>query len=168
MDLCPLLWEGTSPPHAEIWTTLPLYTYGSLDNLIVALTPKYGRAGSMPPPTKVSFLQYGPISLLWFRVLMKMETSNLKISGEIRNRHEISWNPSSNRFPGLIFPLTGNSILVTRGVQFPQNFRSQCPHVRAFSHVWLQFLSVQKSADTTADLRTSIYGSCSQVILKYS
>ena len=58
--LSPAMGGDKSPPCGN----LPLYTCGSLGNLIVALTPKYGRAGSLPPPTKVSFLQYGPISLL--------------------------------------------------------------------------------------------------------
>ena len=57
-----------------------------------------------------------------------------------KSRHEISWNPSADRFSGQIFPLTGNTILITRSVQFPQNFRSQCPRVRALSHIWSSIL----------------------------
>ena len=52
-----------------------------------------------------------------------------------QHRHEISSIPSADRFQGQKFPLTGIYVLVTRGYQFPQNFRSQCPRIRTFFHV---------------------------------
>ena len=84
------------------------------------------------------YYRSNPAKWRLLRWMLSVLSKHTGIQGAIIDgvcRHEISWNPSADKFPRLMFPLTGNSVLVTRGAQFPQYFRSQC--LRLFSRLTL-------------------------------